>query len=196
MSANLAVAVTAPGVDRLETVEILLAAFRDDPAARSLYPTDLDYVRFYPGFVVAFGGCAFGAGCVDADPGGHGAALWLPPGVEPDADAVMDHMTASIPPGRLSRLAAGFARQAGLRPAEPHWYLPWIGVVPEAQGMGIGSALLRDGLARADAERMPVYLEATTRRSASFFARHGFEAKTPIDLPAYPEIVPMWRPAR
>ena len=65
--------------------------------------------------------------------------------------------------------------QATLHPTEPHWYLPWMGVVPEAQGMGIGGALLHEGLARADADRLPVYLEATTRRSAAFYARHGFE---------------------
>ena len=54
----------------------------------------------------------------------------------------------------------------------------------------------RDHLARADADRLPVYTEATTRRAAAFYARHGFETTATIDLPGYPEIVTMWRPAR
>jgi hypothetical protein len=38
-----------------------------------------------------------------------------------------------------------------------------------------------------------VYTEATTRRSAAFYARHGFETSDG-HLPGYPEIIP-WRPA-
>lgn len=196
MLARPAVALTAPEVDRYETVEVLIAAFRDDPAVRSLYPTDIEYIRFFPGFLMAFGGRAFDAGAVDIDGEGHAAALWFPPGVEPDADAVMNHLAVSIPKKRLGPLAAGMEVQASLHPTEPHWYLPWMGVVPEAQGMGIGASLLREGLARADADRLPVYLEATTQRSAAFYARHGFEIRETIDLPDYPEIVTMWRLAR
>jgi GNAT superfamily N-acetyltransferase len=196
MSTSLAVAVMAPGVDRHEVIEILLAAFRDDPAIRGLYPTDLDYVRYLPGYIMAFGGRAFDAGTVDTDREGHAAALWFPPGVAPDAAAAVNHLALSAAPGRVARLAAGLEAQAERRPEEPHWYLPWMGVVPEAQGMGIGGALLREGLERADADGLPVCLEATTRRSAAFYARHGFTTRAVTDLPGYPEITTMWRPAR
>lgn len=196
MPASPAFAENAAEEDRDEAVEILVAAFRDDPAVRSLYPTDIEYVRFFPGFALAFGGRAFDAGTVDLDADGHAAALWFPPGIEPDGDAIMNYLAASVPKKRLGPLAAGMEMQAGLHPSEPHWYLPWMGVMPEAQGMGIGGALLREGLARADADRLPVYLEATTRRSADFYSRHGFATKATISLPGYPEIVCMWRPAR
>jgi ribosomal protein S18 acetylase RimI-like enzyme len=196
MTASLAVARTAPEVDRHEVIATLVAAFRDDPAVRSLYPTDLEYVRFFPGLLMAFGGRAFKEGTVDQDVQGVAAALWFPPEVEPDGDAILNHLNVSIPKKRLAPLAIGMEMQGALHPEEPHWYLPWMGVVPEAQGMGIGAALLRDGLARADAERMPVYTEVTNRRAAVFYARHGFETKSTIDLPGYPEIVTMWRPAR
>lgn len=196
MPASLAFAETAPADDRDEAVEILIAAFRDDPAVRRLYPTDMEYVRYFPGFALAFGGRAFDAGTVDLDAEGHAAALWFPPGIEPDRDAIMHHLAASLPKQRLNLLAPGFEMQAALHPSEPHWYLPWMGVVPEAQGMGIGGALLREGLARADADRLPVYVEARPNRSAAFYARHGFETRTTVDRPGYPEIVCMWRPAR
>lgn len=196
MTASLAVARTAPEVDRHEVIATLVAAFRDDPAVRSLYPTDLEYVRFFPGFLMAFGGRVFREGSVDQDREGLGAALWFPPGVEPDGDAIINHLNVSIPKKRLAPLAIGLEMQSALHPEAPHWYLPWIGIVPEAQGMGIGAALLCEGLARADADRMPVYTEATTRRAAAFCARHGFEEKATIDLPGYPEIITMWRPAR
>ncbi|WP_167149303.1 GNAT family N-acetyltransferase [Actinomyces sp. ZJ308] len=60
------------------------------------------------------------------------------------------------------------------RPAEPHWYLYMIAVAPGARGTGTGAALLRRGLERVDADAAAAHLEATTRRAASFYERHGF----------------------
>ena len=60
------------------------------------------------------------------------------------------------------------------RPAEPHWYLYMIAVAPGARGTGTGAALLRRGLERVDAQGTVAHLEATTRRAASFYGRHGF----------------------
>jgi uncharacterized protein YjiS (DUF1127 family) len=68
-------------------------------------------------------------------------------------------------------------------------------VRPEAQGRGAGSALLARGLARADAEGLPAYLEATSRRNAALYARHGFEVQAIVEAEGYPEIILMWRPA-
>jgi ribosomal protein S18 acetylase RimI-like enzyme len=181
---------------RAETIAILVAAFEGDAAARSLYPGDADYGRHFPEFMMAFGGRAFDSGVVDCDPAGLGAALWFPPGLEPDGKTILAALEASIPPERLRVLAAGFEIQASLHLHEPHWYLPWIGVRPEAQGAGLGSALLRRGLARADADGLPAYLEATNRRNAALYARHGFEVAGVVEAPDYPEIIAMWRPAR
>ena len=182
--------------DSEAVIATLVAAFRDDRAVRAFYPTDLDYVRYFPGFLTAFGGEAFNQGTVDRDRHGYAAALWFPPGALPNDAAIMAHLQATIPARRLATLAAGMELQGRLHPEEPHWYLPWMGVEPEAQGMGVGAALLAVGLARADADRLPVYLEATSRRSAAFYARHGFEVKVVVEAPNYPEIIGMWRPAR
>jgi GNAT superfamily N-acetyltransferase len=105
-------------------------------------------------------------------------------------------MEASIPPERLGALAAGLEAQGRCHPEAPHWYLPWIAVRPEAQGKGIGGALLRHGLARADREGMPAYLEATSARNAALYARHEFAVVGVVEAPGYPRILPMWRPAR
>lgn len=68
------------------------------------------------------------------------------------------------------------------RPGWAHWYLEDIGVAEHARGLGVGAALLTHGTARADAERMPAYLEATTPDSRRLYERHGFHALASIHL--------------
>lgn len=181
--------------DRASVLATLVAAFEQDKAVRMLYPADAEYHRHFPGFLMAFGGRAFDEGAVDEDVSGRSAALWFPPGVEPDGEAIMRHLESSLAADRFNALAAGFETQSQMHPVEPHWYLPWMGVIPDAQNKGLGSALLRRGLARADADAMPAYLEATSPENAALYARHGFEVTGIVKATDYPEIVCMWRPA-
>lgn len=60
------------------------------------------------------------------------------------------------------------------RMPEPHWYLLVIGVDPEMQGRGAGSALVAEGLAEADRLGHLCYLETSERRNIAFYERHGF----------------------
>lgn len=79
----------------------------------------------------------------------------------------------------------------------PHWFLATIGVDPASQGRGIGSALLEAVLVKADAQRLPCYLETHGEKSARLYARHGFETVRLFEVPRHP--VPVWamlRPAR
>jgi MFS family permease len=52
---------------------------------------------------------------------------------------------------------------------KPHWYLWLLGVDPDRQGQGVGSALLAPILARADAEGLPCALETLTERNVWFY---------------------------
>ena len=71
--------------------------------------------------------------------------------------------------------------------AIPHWYLFCIGVHPDHQGQGFGSALLRHGLARVQAARSPCYLETVNPRNLPFYKSQGFrevgEKQIPRDGP-------------
>jgi ribosomal protein S18 acetylase RimI-like enzyme len=69
-----------------------------------------------------------------------------------------------------------------------------IGVDPTGQGRGLGSALISHTLARADAEEMPAYLDATSERSVPLYERHGFEVTEEFHLPkGGPPLWRMWR---
>jgi hypothetical protein len=174
----------------------LLDAFDADPVARTFYPGDEEYQAHFPGLLATSAGRAFEAGFVDSYPAGLGAALWLPPGIEPDGAVVDAHLAATVPPRRMPALAAGLGAAAALRPKQPHWTLAAIGVPCPAQGAGIGSMLLRQGLARIDADGAPAYLEATDRRSAALFASFGFVVTGIVLVPCYPQVITMRRPAR
>lgn len=133
---------------------------------------------------------------------GAGATMWLPPGA--DGDLSLGNTLAlgasAVLHGVPSALARGMAFGACVQkvhPKEPHFYLFTIGIVPRAQGKGLGGALLRSGLARVDQAGMPAYLESTKASNIPIYERYGFELR---DVPTLPEgcppIYPMWRPAQ
>ena len=63
-------------------------------------------------------------------------------------------------------------RMEARHPKEPpHGYLPMMGVAPERQGRGLGTALLEPGLGALDEDRTPAYLEASDTRSRELYRR-------------------------
>ena len=95
----------------------------------------------------------------------------------------------------LSIVRAMDAEYASFRPHYPHWYLTDLAVDPGSQGLGIGSALLRDRLAKVDADGLPAYLEATTPASRRLYERYGFAYVDTIN-PEGPAAFAMVRPAQ
>ncbi|UCE86992.1 MAG: GNAT family N-acetyltransferase, partial [Deltaproteobacteria bacterium] len=63
-------------------------------------------------------------------------------------------------------------------PSDPHWYLATLGVAPDHQGRGIGTALLGRWLARVDADRSASYLETDRSENLPFYERAGFAVVT------------------
>jgi GNAT superfamily N-acetyltransferase len=54
------------------------------------------------------------------------------------------------------------------------WYLSIIGILPSAQGKGVGATLLADTLDEASNAHVSCYLETFTPRSLRFYERLGF----------------------
>lgn len=79
-------------------------------------------------------------------------------------------------------------------PAEPHWYLPAVGTDRGLQGMGVGSALLRQQLADCDRLGQPAYLESSNITNVPFYEKLGFRVTGELLLPnGGPTLWPMWR---
>lgn len=182
-------------------VEQLCRSFADDPVMqhvfrepakqhngmRAYFKTQIraDYMRW--------------GGCYTTDD--HmGSAIWGPAGkplltglaglatLRPVFPYVYKHMLATF---QLTNLIES------MHPKVPHWYLATLGTDPEAQGKGVGSALLKPVLDHCDREGIGAYLESSKERNVPFYARHGFKVQKEVKLPAGgPSIWTMWREPR
>lgn len=125
-----------------------------------------------------------------------GGALWMPPGEAHSSTAETLRLLPELArcTGRsFVRAVRGLSLMEANHPHEDHWYLWFVGVAPQWRGAGLGSALMRPILDRADDERMPAYLEATSPLNRRLYERHGFEATGEIVFPDGPPMWPMWR---
>lgn len=183
---------TSPS-DAERAVAVIGLAFAADPAARWTFPDALTYLTHFPAMVRAFSGHAFAQGTAYHIDGFAGAALWLAPGVGPDQETLVSIVKQAAPPERQADLFGVFERMGDSHPAEPHWYLPLIGVDPMEQGKGHGSALLRRVLRRCDRDGVLTYLESSNPANIPLYERHGFKLLDTIQVGSSPPIFPMLR---
>lgn len=186
----------AGAADQAATVDVVVLAFGADPLARWCWPDPTVFLRHFPRFVRAFAGRAFERGTAYCAEGHAGAALWLAPGVAPDEQPLLELLDGTTPPERRGDLFGLLEAMGRHHPAEPHWYLPLIGVDPLRQGAGVGSALMRHALAVCDRDGLPAYLESTNPRNVPLYERHGFERIATIGCGGTPPMLCMLRRAR
>jgi len=117
-----------------------------------------------------------------------GVALWSAPGrgITPTALQWLRMFPGHLHflrPDRALKALRGFSAMDSHHPDEPHIHLAILGVDPTRQRSGVGSALVRAGLARADAAHLPVYLDTATPENVPYYQRYGFEVICQFDFP-------------
>jgi ribosomal protein S18 acetylase RimI-like enzyme len=177
-------------------IDVMTLAFSTDPMTRWTYPDPSTYLSIWPEMIKAFGGRGFAHGTVHLVEGGGAAAMWLPPGVQPDSERLEALTQQHAPPERRTDMGRVFEQMGGFHPEEPCWYLPLIGVDPASQGWGYGSALLRYALEGIDRTGAPAYLESSNPRNVSLYERHGFEVLGRVQAGSSPTVIPMLRRSR
>lgn len=188
----------APRAQLDALVDSLAAAFADDPVLAWLIPDSAARPKRLEGFFrLELNGVVLPAGRVLAVQGNTGALLELPPGAwRMPFRAQLPHAAAftRVFGRRLPHAFALITKMERRHLREPHYYIPYVGVAPDAQGRGLGTALLRQTLDRCDAEGLPAYLEATSESNAILYERLGFKHLGPFTLASSPPIWPMRRP--
>ena len=183
---------------------MLARSFAADPYMRHVMPDDRRRAAVLPTVLGASVRYALRYGRVDALPALRGGAVWLAPGATTVTVPRMARVGGLAVPWRMG--LAGFTRMSRhdafadrlrqQREPGPHWYLWVLGVDPAAAGAGLGSRLLRHGLARADADGLPAWLRTENERNLSTYRRHGFEV---VDASSSPGGLRSWamrRPPR
>ncbi|MGW3662615.1 GNAT family N-acetyltransferase [Streptomyces sp. NPDC005141] len=192
--------------DRELVVRLLDEAFQDDPVSNWVFPDRAHRRATHPKLMAAFTDVVLAEGRVDLAEDGSACALWLslPDGGHEDAvegDGADEdgpaHLRAAVDPDN-ERVELIGRLTADVHPVgRAHAYLWMIGVAPERQGEGLGSALIESVLERCDREGLAAYLEASNDRSRALYERLGFVLTgRPLDLPEGPRMWPMWRDPR
>ena len=193
------VAVAGAGASDIAALaRALAAAFEDDPIFGWLLPDERRrpdrLLRF---FTLEIGDVVLPSGAAWMSPASSGACLELPPGkwrMPLRTQARHAPQFAAVFGRSLPRALITITKMERLHLREPHFYVPYVGVAPEAQGAGLGTKLLGRTVERADAAGLPTYLEATSERNAALYERLGFEHLGAFTVLGSPPLWPMRRP--
>ena len=179
--------------DEEDVIDALRLAFVTDPAVRWVWPDPRKYLSNFSRFAKAFGGKAFAYESAHYVGNFSGAALWLPPSVNPDVDQLMELLQSSRSEDSKMDGPKVFEKMGSYHPNEPHWYLPLLGVDPFYHGKGLGSALIQHTLSICDRDNKSAYLESSNPKNIPFYERHGFELLGTIQVNTSPPLFPMLR---
>jgi GNAT superfamily N-acetyltransferase len=169
----------------------LARAFFDDPVFRWTFPDDERRRAVLPGVFSIFAEAFEPHGETYLVGDASGAALWAPPGQAPVSDEFNARLArATAADERFFEIAELFDER---HPAGSYYYLQFLGVAPERQGRGSGSAMLDHMLQRCDREGVRAYLDATSPRNKRLYERHGFRATGEFAPDGGPPLWPMWR---
>ena len=176
-------------VDKLTSSEaprasaLLTRAFAEDPIITHFLSGRLRRTLAFPAFFRAVLAELLSCGHVYAarnDRDLLGVAAWMPPeACDPDAAARATaanqrRLVRLLFPRGARKLFAGFEALDQFHPSDPHWYLAFVGIEPDAQSSGIGATLLTPILDVADSTGTRCYLETPFARTHAFYERLGF----------------------
>lgn len=170
--------------DRIRASEALARAFQDDPLQSYVFPDPVERAarsaaHFLP--IIDYG-LQFGEVWTNAGQPA-GAAVWLGPDaweVTPERAAAsgLDQLPSILGAEAADRF---FSTLAAIDPYHhrdvpaAHWYVMVVGVAREAQGQGLGRALLQPLMDRAAAAGQPCYLETAQPTNVAFYKHLGFQ---------------------
>ncbi len=187
---------TAADLPRLKVA--FAEAFHDDPVFGWLMPGEARRpARLRRFFGLELRGMALPRGAVWTTPEVSGAAMVMPPGRwrVPTATTLLEGSAFGLRVGHAARLGATMEWRHGRAALGAHYYVRDVGVVPAAQGQGLGTALLRPTLEACDREGCPCYLEATTDRNEALYERLSFRVIEELRVGGCPPLRLMVRAA-
>lgn len=163
--------------DRCIVLSTLGAAFQNDPVASFIFPdASVRRIRLPRLFAIHYD-LQEKTDARYVTSAGEAVALWRAPSHR--SVSLWEKVSLSVP--WLAAVGSAFGRALAVsaasdanRPTKPHWYLDIIGCAPSMQGVGFGGAVMRAGLARADGDGLPSYVETANETNLGFYRAYGF----------------------
>jgi ribosomal protein S18 acetylase RimI-like enzyme len=170
---------SASALDR--AVATAAGAFLPDPMITWVFPDAAGRPAGTRALMRVLVGYGLRYGTVTASHDARAVCVWIPPGPGITIPGLIRSGMLGLPfragLGPFSRFMAANEVMDKIHKARvpgPHWYLFGVAVDPELHGQGIGSAIIREGLAVADRESKPCYLETSEPRNLALYKRLGF----------------------
>jgi ribosomal protein S18 acetylase RimI-like enzyme len=179
--------------------DILAAAFFYYPMFTFYFPDPKRRARYLPWYLRNVLNCAFRYGQVYTTPEVSGVIFTLPPGHTKISlweyvqnGFLLTPLLLNFQNYKQSMDCEHFVErtQAQLMQDRPHYYLWGLAVDPTQKSKGIGTALMQPVLEKADAQKMPIYLETHDEKNVRYYRKHGFDLIHTVSIPKYD--LPIW----
>jgi acetyltransferase (GNAT) family protein len=178
---------------------VLSASFFDYPMFTFYFPDPRRRTRYLPWYFRNVLNCALRYGEVYTTPEISGVIFTLPPGHT--KISIWEYIQNGF---FLTPFLLGFRNykqsmdcesyvgitHAKLMKNRPHYYLWGLAVDPSQKAKGIGTALMLPVLEKADAQKIPIYLETHDKKNVRYYQKHGFNLIHTDRIPKY--MLPIW----
>jgi ribosomal protein S18 acetylase RimI-like enzyme len=182
-----------------KAADVVAAAFYDYPMFTFYFPDPKRRTRYLPWYLGNVLNCALRFGDVYTTPEISGVGFTLPPGHT--KMSMWEYLQNGF---ALSPLFLGFHEYARSMECEdfvglthekimagrPHYYLWGLAIDPSHKRTGIGTALMQPIIAKADAEKKPIYLETHNEKNVAYYQRLGFFLAHTDKIPKHD--LPIW----
>jgi GNAT superfamily N-acetyltransferase len=178
----------------------LASAFYDDPLwGHWTFPDEQSRARDLVPFMELMAELGLGELWTDMTAAAEAITVWTPPGASygtPEQEPLVAAVFAELFGPRAGEIHALFDQFEEHAPEGRYYHLEWWATHRDHAGHGLGTALLRENLARVDAEHFPTYLESTNPANLPRYEALGFRQVGEFAPPGGPTVTTMWREVR
>ena len=175
--------------DKYKVVDILAASFDDNQSVNYIVKQDKKRTqRIRKLMAYSFDICYLYGEVFLADDKSACALILLPDKKKSNVKSILLDIKLIVSCIGISNIKKAMKRERKIKksyPKELMYYLWFIGVEPDKQNMGIGSALIKKVIEEAHSKQRPVYLETSTLKNIPWYEKFGFKIYNELNL-GYP----------
>ena len=181
--------IKAKYVDKSLIVNILAHSFYENKSVNYIIKQDSKRAQRIKGLMEYSFDMCYSFGEVYLSDNKKACALILfPDKKKPNLKSVFSDFKLIVTCVGFSKLFKAMKRESKIKklhPKELMYYLWFIGVDPNDQNKGIGTALIQEVIAEGLSKQRPVYLETSTLKNIPWYEKFGFKIYNELNL-GYP----------